>query len=179
METFLGKIPEVRPGIREDVDTRTISFYIAGYTKTCAGVLVQENHKELFVCQANYPTGVWTPPVTNIILEPDLDNKFDSNAVLVKAKIDPHAGGTALLHNLCQTKVLGYVPRVISSEVKKRISCLSGGRVVKTKQIPKHTKNGDTFTYATRIEFSYDTNQSLRTEDDDRFMLILDDLEDL
>ena len=183
MVGILDHLTDDKKGIRENFIDKYLEFYVAGYTKECLGIMVQQNHARLYsdACKVKipnekgefiFPFGYLTTALSEVRLTPDNNNKYDPNAMIVEVEhpynIEKYMAGTSMGKiNL----VLGYVPKFISRVIKNNLDSLGTGWIKKVRTV----HNGKSCSTKVAISWAND----LSCEDMDYFERLYNVIEEL
>jgi len=144
--SILGDSTNLSKSIKENVEAQYLEFYVAGYTKKCKGIDVQNNHSLLYsdsmvVCGKSsdtfeWPFGYCNHDIARVELMPEPENRFDPYATIIAVEyplnmrkfIDGKSDEISLIY-------LGYVPAEISKIISNNIHRLGLGWIRKTRRV--------------------------------------------
>lgn len=157
--------------ILDNVEDSLLELYPAGYTKPSKQDKVsrQKVHELLFKEAQKLSTEGQLFPFDacyhNVILVPEPDNGFDTNAIRIV--LQAHGGQLAIAHG----KDLGYVPKKISRQVAQNIALFTEGRILKVRE-----KFHDKY-YTTKVILGYGNHKFVSHAEQslERFIGLLED----
>jgi len=146
----LRHLTDERKGIRENLEEQYFEFYVAGYTKTYKNLPVQANHALLYgmavkwctdkssqIDDVSFPFGR-SSSLIDISLEPEPDNQYDPNALIVRASAPLNLQEYLLgIDKRRVDLILGYVPKAISRIVSHNLGRTENGWIKRVRKVAR------------------------------------------